>query len=174
MIDWNEIDKSSEADWVGLAERLIGKAQTILSTPDPDPNALRAAQADLAELVSQATLSCPRSAIDAARRASEQITVFLTALAITDLERRNDKLDAVKARMSSAANELRAQAAGLRLESVQKALTVANQVSVELKGLVTEVTSLTKAEIPDRINAIAKLAQRVIKDLELTIKKATG
>ncbi len=166
MIDWTEINKSSSADWIALAERLLGRAQAILTTPAPDADALRAVQKDLGEFVNKANLSCPVSAINAARRVSDQITIFLTSLAITDLERRNDKLDAVKARMSSAANELRADAASIRLEPIQNALAAAIKVSAELKGLITEVEGIPKADIPARISAVAKQANRLVKEIE--------
>lgn len=166
MIDWNDVDKDSETAWVALTERLIGKAQALLTGQHPDADALRGAQVDLGEMVSKATLSCPLSAIDAARRASDQITRALEALAITDLERRNDRLDAVKARMSSAANELRAEAASIRLEPIQDALTLATSLVTELKALKTEVESLTKAEIPDRIGAVVRQARKVLKTIE--------
>lgn len=166
MIDWTGFNKKSPSDWTKLATRLVGQAQTVLSTLEPNADDLRAVQTDLGELVQKANLSCPDSVITAARRASDQITVYLASLAISDLERRNDRLDAVKARLSSATNELRADSARLALGPVQNALASAAKVKAEIDVLTAEVGSLTKAEIPDKLSDIAKQAMKVIKELE--------
>lgn len=172
MIDWTEIDKNSPAAWVALAQRLIGRGQAILTMPSPDPDALREAQRDLGEFVREANLDCPLSAIAAARRASDQITIFLTSLEIDNLEVREARLDAVKARLSSAANELRAEAAAIRLEPIREALTVAIKLATELKSLVTEVESINKADIPDKIAAVARRANKVVREIEDGLKSS--
>jgi hypothetical protein len=163
MIDWTEVDKSSPDAWVALAERLLDKAQALLTGSAPDAAALRSAQQDLAQLVEEANLQCPVAALTAARRTSDQLTRALTALSIADLESRNDRLDAVKARMSSAANELRAEASRLRLEPVKEALRVATEAALKAKDLVGEVRALKKEQIPARIEEIVARIEEIVR-----------
>ncbi len=170
MIDWNEVDKSSTGAWVALAERLIIKTQSLLTSAAPDAPALRGAQSDLGEFVSAANLQCPVSAITAVKRTNEQLTNALEAIGVTNLESRNVRFDAIKARMSSAANELRAEAALLRLEPARKALSVATEAVAKIKALATEVKDLRKDEIPAKIVGLAAQVEEIV----VLLGKAAG
>jgi hypothetical protein len=154
MIDWTEVDRAAMPSWIALSTRLIDRAQTLLTSDAPVEKALRESQLDLAEFVAQANLQCPDAAVAAIRRTSDQVTRALQAVQIQDLQLRTATFEAIKARMSSAANELRADAARLRLEPARKALTVANAVASKVRALAIEVKGLRKDELPGKLGEL--------------------
>jgi hypothetical protein len=170
MIDWTGFNKKASDQWVALSLQLLQKVDALLVAEAPGPEQLREAQRDLGEFVQQATLQCPPSARTAATRASKEITLCLSSLEIADLERRVDRLDAIRARLRAAGSDLKAEAAALGLERLRGVLSAANKVGADLNVLIEQVGSLTKAEMPGEIGKIAKQVGKIIKELEAGIK----
>src|SRR5690606_37893 len=127
----------------------------LLTVDAPDSGQLRAMQGDLLEFANEVNHVCPDAALEAMRRGSDQLRNAARVAAIADLASRDATYDAIKARMSSAANELRAKAALLRLEPVQDALGQATEIAGKVKSLAAEVRSLRKDEIPDKITELS-------------------
>ncbi|MBX3323514.1 MAG: hypothetical protein KF757_11025 [Phycisphaeraceae bacterium] len=166
MIDWRKLDKRSPLAWTALADQLIAKSQFFISAESVDQGGVDEAIRDMSEFVQNANTICPVEAIEAVRRASNQLTKAQAAAAIADLATRSARLDAISARLSSASNELKADAARLRLEPVRKALGAASTALAKVKEVEASVANLSKNDIAGRATEIAKVLESLIKELE--------
>ena len=163
MIDWTSFDTKSASAWARLGEQLIATAQVAVTARDEV--AMQAAMDDILAYVAKPSLAKPASCVVALRRVQTQLAQARQALAIGALADGSDKLDLIVTRMSSAANELKAERGMLQLAPVREALADAGDVVAQVKAVQAQLKSLPKEGIAEWLGAILAIAEGVFAKL---------
>jgi hypothetical protein len=159
MINWNEYDATSESDWARLASQIISTAQVAVQALD-DAKMADAANDNL-DYAARPAFCKPDWAVQALRRAQAQLTAARQDLALGILKSGSDKMDTLLARMSSAGAELKAEAARLSLQPVRDALTLALELTNEVKSVESDVKNLTKNDIAGRLAVVLQSLEKL-------------
>jgi hypothetical protein len=159
VINWDEYDADSESDWARLAAQIISAAQVAVQALD-DPKMKEAAD-DILAYAARPAFCKPDWAVQALRRAQAQLTAARQELALGQLQAGGDKMDTLLARMSSAGAELKAEAARLSLQPVRDALTLALDITAEVKSVEADVKNLTKTQIATRLTRVLESIEKV-------------